>query len=821
MRSKPPKNQQKQSFPARHSVRAILLHVILGCALAAVTVVVHFPAVGAGYTWDDDIWTHDNHLNFTSGGLLEIWTSSDQPDYWPLTRTVFWIGWQCWENNPTYYHAVNIILHALAVVFLWRVLRRLNLGEPGAYLSALIFGIHPVTVESVAWISECKNGLSMIFFLWAILAYVQFDDDSRPRRYLLALLAAAGALLAKTAVVMLPVLILLLLWWRHGKITRHDIFRTTPFFLLSLILGLVTIWFQYHNAICGDVVRPEGLASRIASVGWVVWFYLYKIVVPINLAMVYPRWDVSGQQILSYVPLVLLVGLCIALWFGRNRRGKGPLVALGSFIIILAPVLGLLEMSYSRYSLVADHLQYPGMPGIIALIGGLLGATWAWVRRKHNTLAQACVAVVISAIVLTLSVLTWQQASIYQSELTLWSHTIALNDRAWSAYSCRGNYYSDIDDWERAITDYIKAVAIKPDEAGTYVNRGNAYVKLDQYDLAFQDYDRAIALKPGNAKGYHNRGMTFGRLHQYDEAIRDLTKSIELKSDYFEAYSDRATAYYGIEAFDLAIRDYTKAIELKNDDVEVHISRGNVYVSSHDYNRAMQDYNRALELKPDSAKAFNHRGRLYVSMGDHARAIEDFTRAIDLDPYYVGAYRNRGIAYGRLRDFERAIHDLTRAIEINPDDVEAYFNRGVAFGMMRDNDRALQDYDKAIELQPGYVKAYTNRGNLFYKLGDYAQAISDQSKAIEIQPDYADAYNNRGAANYTIKDYPSAVNDYSKVIELQPDYARAYYNRANAYITIGAPDKAREDIERYQQLGGQLTPRFLKMLGQAPSPQEP
>ncbi|HSW45826.1 MAG TPA: glycosyltransferase family 39 protein, partial [Phycisphaerae bacterium] len=356
-----------------------------GLLLIAAVFAAHFPAIHAGYIWDDDAFLYQNPIIMAPDGLYRFWFTTEASDYWPLTHTMFWLEWRIWGDNPMPYHVGNIILHAVAVLLLWRVFARLGLDEIGAYLAAMIFAVHPVTVESVAWISERKNVLSLSLYLLSILAYFRFEDRGSRRWYVLALLAAAAALLAKVSVMTLPVVLLLCAWWRRGSLTGRDILRTLPFFAMSLAMGLLEIWFVGQQAsISGEVPRPEGFLSRIAASGWIVWFYLYKTLLPLNLSMVYPRWNVDGGNILSFVPLALLIGCFVVLWRRRTGWGRAPLAALGYFVITLGPVLGFMDMSFALYSLVADHLQYPAMPGIVALAGGWLGIAVRRVRQGSS-----------------------------------------------------------------------------------------------------------------------------------------------------------------------------------------------------------------------------------------------------------------------------------------------------------------------------------------------------------------------------------------------------------------------------------------------------
>lgn len=666
----------------------------LGLALVAATLAAHFPATSAGYIWDDDSSLHENKLIASSDGLCKFWFSTKAIDYWPLSATTLWFEWRIWGNNPHPYHVTNIILHGLATVVLWRVLKQLNFSNAGAFLGGLLFAIHPVTVASSAWIAERKNVLSMTLYLFSILAYLRFEDQGRRKWYALALLAAAAALLAKTSVVALPVVLLLLSWWRQKSLTSRTVLRTAPFFLISFVLGLVTIWFQHNNAISGVVVRPEGVASRIASVGWVIWFYLYKIVVPVNLAMVYPRWHVDGGNILSYVPLMLLIACFLALWHYREVCGRGPLVALGSFVIVLAPVVGLVDMAFARYSLVADHLQYPGMPGIIALIAAGWAAAWSWAQRTSKRPLTVGITVVTVAIVLTLVTLTWRQAQVFKSAESLWNHNIRLNNRAWVAH----------------------------------YNRGTIYGERKDYDLAIKDYTRAIELRPDYTEAYNNRGWVYGNKHDYDREIQDCTKAIELKPDYADAYNNRGSAYGGKGVFNLAIPDYAKALDLKPEDADVYYNLGVAFSRIDDHNRAIQYYAKAIEIKPNFAAAYNNRGISYAAINAHDQAIRDYTQTISLKPDNADVYNNRAAAYCSMGNSARAIQDCNRAIELQPNYADAYNNRGNAYGVKGDTQQAIRDYTKAIKLKPDYAQAYNNRAAALFFLKQFDQAWSDVKK---------------------------------------------------------------------------------------------
>lgn len=309
--------------------------------------VADFPSLRGGFVWDDTTLITENRLVKANDGLYRFWFTTEAEDYWPLTSTAWWLEWRVWGDNATAYRVVNLLLHGVNAILVWIILRRLKI--PGAWVAALVFAIHPVNVATAAWISEQKNTLSMLFYLTAVLLYLRFDESEGRCWYALSLGTFLLALLSKAAVAMLPVVLLGCVWWRRDRVRWKDLLRSVPFFVLSLVLGLVTVWFQHHPDSAGHPVRDDGFAARLAGAGWAPWFYLSKALLPLNLTMIYPRWKIDASLWVSYVPGIALAGCFMLFWRRRRTWGRPLLFGLGYFVIMLFPVLGFFNQSFFSY----------------------------------------------------------------------------------------------------------------------------------------------------------------------------------------------------------------------------------------------------------------------------------------------------------------------------------------------------------------------------------------------------------------------------------------------------------------------------------------
>jgi Flp pilus assembly protein TadD len=538
----------------------------------------------------------------------------EAPQYYPLVFTSFRLERALWGLHPAGYHFVNLLLHSASALLLWRLLRQLRV--PGAWLAAAVFALHPVNVESVAWITERKNMLSLFFFLLSLLWYLRFERQASavdgPRSapanprfstlapqlwYGLSLLAFALALFSKTAVAPLPGVLLLLAWWQRGRVVSRDVWRAVPFLTAALLLIPLTVVFEHQAG--SELVRNDSFWSRLAGAGWAFWFYLYKALLPLNLIFIYPRWRIDPTNALSYVPGLLVVLGLGGCWRYRRGWGKAGLFGLGYFLVMLLPALGFVNIYFMRYSLVSDHWQYFAIIGPIALIAAALTAAWGRLGRENRGLGVA----LGGALLLVLGALTWKQSQIYADEETLWRDTLARNPACSMAHN----------------------------------NLGDALGKQGLIDEAIRQFQEAVRLEPVNTEARVNLGAALGQTGQTDEAIRQFQEAIRLKPDSPEAHNDLGVALDRKGQTDEAIRQYLEALRLKPDNAKAHVNLGAALGKKGQIDEAIRQYQEALRLNPDAAEAHCNLGSALAATGQTDEAIRQFQEVLRLKPNFPGA----------------------------------------------------------------------------------------------------------------------------------------------------------------------------------------
>ncbi len=613
------------SWSGRHAIAAGLL-------LFLTAVVTYIPAMGAGFVWDDELEVVGNQVLQSPDQLAEVWLRGDTADYYPLKSTVQWVGWRLWGADPVGYHLVNIGLHGLGALLLWRWLRRIRV--PGAWLAGLVFAVHPVAVESVAWISELKNTLSLVFFLLTLLAFSRYESRPSGRTFAAALVAFAAALLSKTSVVPLPLVLLIAAYWQRGSITRRDVLRTLPFFFLAAAFALLTVVLQYHRAIGPDLVSstpPGGWASRLATAGLALGFYLFHAVAPIGLIMIYPQWHLRSPVPWNYVPWLGFAAIFAICWRNRAILGRGPICALAYFVAMLLPVLGFFKMSYMWHSLVADHFEYLAIIGVIALETGTL-ARWAG-RRPSFRPAMAGLAALV---VLAFAAMSWTHERTFGDEEVLWRDTLAANPNAWAAH------------------DRLGALLLA---------KGRDAEGLLHFGLAVQ-------VEPTQAMARANYGYALSRIGRQNEAIEEYKIGLGLE-DTPLLHTVLALAYANTDRYDESIGECRRALQIDPSDPQAYCALGYAYQRKGDLNAAIGNLNRALELQPDLQEGRILLARIFMDLKRNDEALAELREVTRNQPKAAWAHTLMGTLLLQKGRTDEAILHIRRALELNPGDGEA------------------------------------------------------------------------------------------------------------------------------------------------------
>jgi tetratricopeptide (TPR) repeat protein len=553
--------------------------------------------------------------------------------------------------NPAGYHVTNLILHVVEALLIWVILRKLSVT--GAFLAAMIFAVHPVNVESVAWIAQRRNVVAMLFFLLSILWYLKADMPTAiagmaPARshagpwerektfssfilhpsafhfcYWLSLAAFTLAMLSKGSAAVLPVLLLGIIWWLRSLI-RRDMLRIAPFFLLAVVLTGVNIWFQMHGE--NIEIRNAGFAERLLGAGGVVWFYLYKALLPIDLVFIYPQWHIEVGNPLWWLPLLAALIVTAVLWRYRKGWSRPLLFAWGFFCVSLVPVLGFTDVGFMKYSLFADHYQHIAVIGLIALAA----AGWSiWRRRARNRELWMTTAVAV-AVTGVLAFLTWRQSGIYRDAMTLYQDTLNKNPECWMAHNGLGlALFNTGRPWEE-INQYEQALRLKPDYPEAHNNLGAALTEIGRPGEAIEHCEQALRLKPDYPEAHYNLGNALLQTGRLQEAIEHFQAALRLKPDFGEAHNNLGNALKSTGRYQEAIEHYQKALRLEPDYIDAYNNLGLALVQTGRFREGIEHYRQALRLKPDCTTICNNLALAYAGMQQSSEAIAAARKALEL-----------------------------------------------------------------------------------------------------------------------------------------------------------------------------------------------
>lgn len=632
----------------------------LAALLIALVVLAYLRVWDAGFIWDDDAHLTRNVCIVGPAGLTGIWTTAEAT-YYPLVLTTFWALHKLVGLNPLAYHALNVALQAANALLIWQVLRALNVR--GAWMGAVLWALHPVMVQSVAWITETKNTQSCFFYLLAIFAFAKWNTSRRWWQLLLALVFAVAAMTSKTSTVVLPAILALVVWWQNGRLRWREVLALVPFAVVAAAASAWTIWEQkFHSGAVGAQWSQSAL-ERIAIAGRDVWFYLAKLAWPEPLIFVYPRWQIDVSRWENFLPSAAAgIALIVLWWFRKTMAVRAILFAFACFIVALLPVLGFFDVYYFRYSFVSDHFQYLASMGPLALCGAgikLVEEQWPFVKIPLLVLLFG-----------GLAFLSSEQTRIYHDAETLWRTTTARNPSAWIGHYELARIFRERGDVDAAIDEYKQGLAIWPTYADAHYNLASVYLQKGDADSAIIEYRTAIKLQPDDPEIHNNLANALRGSGQMPEAIAEYETALRLQPNFAAAHANLARALLQSGEIVKAVEQYRAAVAAAPQDPQLRANLAAALLRNRATDEAAREFQAALEIDGENLVALTNLSWLLATApesraADKERAVVLAQRAAEItqgkDAF---ALHSLAAAYAATGDVEKAIASAERAYEL-------------------------------------------------------------------------------------------------------------------------------------------------------------
>jgi tetratricopeptide (TPR) repeat protein len=700
--------------PANPNPRSRYQALVAALAVFAATLAAYIPALEGGPLWDDAAHITAPRLQ-TWGGLWRIWSRiGETQQYYPVLHSAFWLEHRIWGDSAFGYHLLNVALHAAAACLFAVVLVRIRPDEGGwpwpAWLAGAAFALHPVCAESVAWISEQKNTLSLTFYLLSVLAYLRFDRERRWGWYLLAFVLFVLALLSKSVTATLPAALLLLVALQRRDFSfRRDVGPLLPWFATGICSGLLTAWVERNVIGARGEAFDLGLVERFFLAGRIVWFYLGKLLWPENLIFIYPRWHVTAG--LSWSVGCLAVAAVVAALWAIRTWSRAPLIAFLFFIGTLFPALGFFNVYPFVFSFVADHFQYIASLGVIALvIAGGASVAREQLRQLDGAigvLARLGLAAAAVAVLAALFALTWRQTAHYRNAGALYEDTLARNPECWMAENNLGVYLMDQGSLDAATGHLRRAVLLRPDYSDAHNNLGNALSKSPGHAAeAITEFETALRLEPGMTQAHANLGLALVNVPgRRAEGIEELETALRGRAGdpaYAQVHADLGAALAADPGRTAqAVAEFEEALRLKpRNEARIRDSLGIALGRAGRAAEAVDQFAGAVALTPGAAEYHNDLGVALMVLGRRPEAVAQFREAVRLQPDLVAYRYHLGVLLSAEGMLDEAIAQLRRVLELAPASRDAHFSLGLALRKAGREEEAAAEFAASGRKEP-------------------------------------------------------------------------------------------------------------------------
>jgi len=825
----------------------------------AATFLAYLPTLGAGFTWNDSDYVTAPALQ-SFHGLYRIWFElGATQQYYPLLHSAFWLEHRFWGDNPAGYHAINIAFHAtsacLLTLVVWRLAgaRALDRRNPAgwvALLAGLAFALHPVCVESVAWVTEQKNTLSTMAYLGAVVLYLKFDGGGTdpgtgnagerpaavrrsPAAYFLALACFVVAILSKSVAATLPGALLVLAWWRRGGLSwRRDVGPLVPWFVIGAAVGLFTGYVEkkYIGAEGGDFTFTA--LDRILIAGRVIWFYLGKTVWPAHLIFIYPRWKIDPSAAWQYLFPLGVLALLAALFGLLRMRGntaahRAPLAAFLLFLGALFPLLGFFNVYAFVFSFVADHWQYLALPGILVLAAAGWGILVRRAAAAGAGLAGALLFVLALALLGTLGARTWRECGAYRDQWTFYNTILSRNPASWMARNNLGNLYFAQGLEPQAKAQYAEALRLRPDYPDAHNNMGVVLLQEGRVEEALAHTQEALRLVPRYADALNNTGLALARQGKIEAAIGKFRAALAIRPTYLEALVNLGNNLYISGHRDEAIASYETALRINPNYGEALNNLGVTMVETGRPAQALPLFERVLRFNPGYADGHNDYGNALRALGRWPEALAQYQAAVRLAPDREANLRNLGDALNQVGRAPEGVLEEQAALRLDPKDALAEIALGNALVLSGRMPEGVEAFRRAVELAPQVPTYHNDLGIALIQAHREAESIPEFQAAIKLQPDYAYAHNNLGAALADLGRVAEASVQYREALRLNPKYAEVHNNLGVVLAGMGRLAEAEAEYREALRLKPDFAnahenlARVLRATGRAPETDTP
>ncbi len=768
--------------------------------LAAITFAIFGQTVHDDFVnYDDSVYVYESAQvarGLTLNGIAQAFTHGSYDNWDPLTTMSHMLDCQFYGLNAGGHHLTNILLHTATAILLFLVLRQMTGALWRSAFVAAVFAIHPLRVESVAWVTERKDVLSGLFFMLTIGAYVRYARRPwSPARYGLVVLLFALGLMSKPMLVTLPFVLLLLDYWplkRYShpalaaggagpvdlpgnfSVPLRLIVEKIPLLVLSIALCVATVLVERFD-IQSIEMCPLPLRIGNALVSYIT--YMWQMIYPAGLAVLYP-YPAHGLPVWEIITAILVLASVSAGVFIWRRTRPYLLVGWLWYLIMLVPVIGIVQMGLQAR---ADRYIYLPQIGLYVLL--TWGAADLCAGWRHRRVVLGSLAAIVIA---SLSVDSCLQTAYWRNSESLWTHTLACTSDNFIAHNNLGNALLQKGKVEEAIAHFQKALQINPNYAEAHYNLGNVLLHKGSVDEAIIHYQRALQIKPDYAEDCYNLGAALIKRGSVDDAIANYRMALQIKPNFAEA----------------------------------HYNLGNVLLQKGNLDEAIAHYQRALQINPDNAETHYNFGIALLQKGNLDEAIAHFQKALQIAPGYAEAHYNLGNALLKKGSVNEAITHYQKALQIKPDFAETHYNLGNVLLQKGNLDEAIAHYQKALQIKPDFAEAHNNLGNALLQEGNVDEAIAHFQKALQITPDLAKAHNNLGNALLRKGNVDDAIAHYQRALQITPDFAEA--QKSLAWVLATCPqaslrngNKAVELAQRANQLTGDGNPVVLGTLAAA------